>query len=499
MIMIMNSVFPCNNKKQDYKSHVKSHNNNNHKLKLFRVVPIATTGFILLLLLVLLWIPTRNNTNNNTIPMANVDLSNLPSTILTSETDLGPLNQALSSLTLDQVLLWAYQVCSNDNNNSRLIQVTSFGPSGLVILHHLYRLGLLFDSRQVFVVSIDTLHLFPETYQFIQLLKTKTFPNIKINLIQPRHHKSRESFDRAFGPDLYRVDPSQYAYHSKVEPLLRVLKQQQPKIWITGRRRTQGGERTNLSIVELDDTATTTDDASRRWKLNPLAYWTHDDVWKYLRQHGIPYNPLHDQGYSSIGDIMTTQKTQLGAGERDGRFVGMEQTECGIHSTREKLNQMIQNAKAKKSIWGPSWFSPQHDSQSSEKETEPPPLPCTGCLELNPQTLMTLLKTGTTDVLMEFHSPFCGHCRHFAPTYEKVAQALLHNDHNNHHFDNNNIQVARFDITYQNVPSESGIVIEATPKLYFVKRLPQFKLEEYKGTTRSPEAILDWVTSLMNK
>ena len=296
--------------------------------------------------------------------------SRLPKTL--DSTELGSINQQLSQMSLEQVLQWAYTAVEVDHsggdsgsisNRHPLVDVTSFGPSGMVLLHKLHQMGY---TRSVPIITIDTLHLFPETYDFIRGFGPKgssdnlvqhsdngmfTLPLLKV--YQPKGHSTKTEFDKEYGADLYKTNPEKYAFLSKVEPTLRSLRDHHAQIWITGRRRSQGGERSSLSILEVDDSSDTASgegttgsshNHQQRFKLNPLAHWSYDEVWEYIRQHKVPYNPLHDNGYKSIGDTMTTQPVEGSAGERSGRFVGMARTECGIHSTRAKIQKMLAEA-----------------------------------------------------------------------------------------------------------------------------------------------------------
>lgn len=177
----------------------------------------------------------------------------------------------------DQLLLWASQQFPNPS----LVQVTSFGPSGLVLLDKMHRLGLLSDIP---VITIDTLHLFDETHNLIDRVR-RQYPELKLHVYTPKEHRRRQEFDAAYGADLWKTDPDKYGYLTKHEPTERALDDQNARAWVTGRRRSQGGERVQLPFVEYTD---------GRIKLNPLAMWSYDDVWKYIRKHKVPYNSLHE-------------------------------------------------------------------------------------------------------------------------------------------------------------------------------------------------------------
>lgn len=395
-----------------------------------------------MIVLLLLWKKTKRHNifNMDSIPWLG-DVKNKQIILLGA--NLRELNQILNQKSLDEVLLWAYHVTTSGRY---LLPVTSFGLSGLVILHRMKQLGLL-DT----VVSIDTLHLFPETYDFIQLWKRENH-QARVFIYKPVGFEDREHFDEVYGSNFFKEEPEKYAYLTKVEPLQRALYEHQAKIWVTGRRRSQGGERTFLDIIELDDSSS---QHSPRWKLNPLAHWSMEEVLAYIQRHKIPYNRLYDQGYTSIGDVHTTSRTLKGAPERSGRFTGHgNRTECGIHLT------------------------------GTEKKTT---VVCKDCLELNSETLNNWIASETRDLLLEFYTPSCLYCQEFALVYEQVASVLSRSSE---------IQVARFDITGVDV-SNMGFLIESIPVLYLVQQRPN-RIIKYQGSLfYSP--ILQWVEENKNR
>lgn len=130
--------------------------------------------------------------------------------------------------------------------------------------------------------------------------------------------------------DLFVEDVEEYDRIAKVEPLLRALKESHTRLWINGRRRDHGFERAAIRIWEGD-------------KMNPLAFWSFEDCWQYIRTNDVPYHPLHDEGYPSLGDMHSTlrvdrEKWYHYGMERAGRFQNMQnadgsdKTECGIHT-----------------------------------------------------------------------------------------------------------------------------------------------------------------------
>jgi len=156
------------------------------------------------------------------------------------------------------------------------------------------------------VFAIDTHHLFPETYELW-------------GAVEQRYSTTIEVFEGEPVEDgLWETKPDLYLAIAKVEPLNRALLDLDA--WITGIRRDQSPTRADAPKLGWDA-------AHELWKANPLADWSDDDCWAYIRERGLPYNALHDQGYESIGD---THSTIPGAG-REGRWAGTERTECGLH------------------------------------------------------------------------------------------------------------------------------------------------------------------------
>ena len=153
--------------------------------------------------------------------------------------------------------------------------------------------------------ALDTGVLFGETYEVWRAVEERYGTVIEAG-----------AAERVEG--LWASDPAALLPSRKVEPLGRALAPLDA--WITGLRREQSPTRANARKLEWDD-------GHGLWKLNPLADWTEKDVWARIAERDLPYNPLHDQGYASIG---CTHCTQPGAG-REGRWAGLEKTECGLH------------------------------------------------------------------------------------------------------------------------------------------------------------------------
>jgi phosphoadenosine phosphosulfate reductase len=392
---------------------------------------------------------------------------------------LQQLNDYLSPLSLQERLnYWIYE----QQPQHKVISVTSLGSTGMVLLDVMAQMNVL---SLITVVTIDTLHLFPETYQFYDTVQ-EHYPELDLRVYTPKVPGSatptRQAFDAYFGgDDLYRTDPEKYAYHSKVEPLQRALDELQAHVWFTGRRRDQGDERSQLKFVEWEESDK--EDASerpKRLKVNLMADWTYEQVWSYLHEHDVPYNPLHDRGYKSIGDTMTTRAVASTAAERSGRFVGLNQTECGMHHHLEKLETMRQEAVQQNVAF------------------ELPTIDCLECdYELTADTFFDVIEALSNVLLLEFYSPLCGACQDFAPTMEQVVSGAKHGEDWGL---NHNIQVARYDITVdQPTPAmeEAGFEVEVTPTLYLVlskERRPVL----YTGQMTSA-AILKWIQNQLTE
>ncbi|MBK8050769.1 MAG: phosphoadenylyl-sulfate reductase [Anaerolineales bacterium] len=220
---------------------------------------------------------------------------------------LEQLNLGLEGLPLDAFLGWAV-----DAFGAGLAHVTSFGPTGMVILDQLLHL-----NPRLRVITLDTHFLFGETYELWERVERRY--GLHRNC-QPK--LSPEAQAQQYGPHLWEVDPNLCCDLRKVRPMADALAGL--AAWCTGVRRDQGPTRATTPLVAWDG-------RYQLFKLNPLAAWTRDDVWSYIRTHNLPYNRLHDHGYGSIGCTHCTQPSAHEGDERSGRWAGTAKTECGLH------------------------------------------------------------------------------------------------------------------------------------------------------------------------
>lgn len=198
---------------------------------------------------------------------------------------------------------------------SHFVLSSSFGIQSAVMLHLVTQV-----DANIPVILTDTGHLFPETYQFIEQLSER----LKLNLHVYSAEKSAAWQVAKYGEEWAKGHDELKLYNrrNKVEPLERGLTELKAATWFSGVRRQQSEHRKSLSVVSI---------LRGRFKVHPIIDWSNKDVHQYLAKHNLPYHPLWDQGYVSVGDVHSTKPLTLGMDESDTRFSGM-QRECGLHT-----------------------------------------------------------------------------------------------------------------------------------------------------------------------
>ncbi|KAK9450930.1 uncharacterized protein V1518DRAFT_370846 [Limtongia smithiae] len=230
------------------------------------------------------------------------------------------INGQLQQLEPQQILQWAILTFPN------LFQSTAFGLTGLATLDMISRLQPAYASAHpIDLIFVDTLHHFSETLDLVKRLQQR-YPSVSLHIYRPENCDTVEDFDRLYGSRLWETDEARYDFLVKVEPIQRAYEELGVRATLTGRRRSQGGKRGDLDIVEVDD-------FTGLIKINPLANWSFKDVLAYIKEHDVPYNALLDRGYRSVGDWHSTTPVAEGEDERAGRWKGKQKTECGIHET----------------------------------------------------------------------------------------------------------------------------------------------------------------------
>ena len=207
-----------------------------------------------------------------------------------------------------QVLAWAFETFGD-----RVAISSAFGAEGMVLIDMASRVNKNFR-----LFTIDTEFLFPETYGLMEGIERLYGISIEkvYSLFSP------EEQERAHGAELWRRDPDLCCNLRKVEPLRRKLGELDA--WITSIRRDQTAARAGARRIEWDAKFGLV-------KVNPIVDWTSRQVWRYIHDHGVPYNELHDQNYPSIGCTHCTRAISPGEDPRAGRWPGFAKTECGLH------------------------------------------------------------------------------------------------------------------------------------------------------------------------
>ena len=191
---------------------------------------------------------------------------------------------------------------------------TAFGPEGCVILYLLSRI-----QPETYVFNLDTGYQFAETLALRDRIAEKY--GIEVEMRQPE--LTVAEYEAQNGGPLYITQPDKCCHDRKVVVLRKAVKGMHA--WMSGIRRDQSPDRARTPIVVWDE-------RFQLVKISPLANATKSDIWKLILERDIPYNPLHDKGYPSVGCHPCTKAVMFGEDERSGRWSGTEKTECGLHS-----------------------------------------------------------------------------------------------------------------------------------------------------------------------
>lgn len=227
--------------------------------------------------------------------------------LLKERFDEGAIAEQLEPLSAHEVLEWAFDQFGQD-----MYIACSFQKTSSVVMEIATSIN---PAARFFYLDTDV--LFPETYETRDRLAERF--NVEF---ERWHNISLEEQAETYGDKLWKTDPDTCCGLRKVEPMRRALST--VDAWVAGIRRADSASRASTSKFAWD----------RRfniWKFNPLANWSERDVWNHLNKHNVPYNPLHDQGYPSIGCTHCTRPVLPGQSARDGRWSGSGKTECGIN------------------------------------------------------------------------------------------------------------------------------------------------------------------------
>jgi phosphoadenosine phosphosulfate reductase len=223
----------------------------------------------------------------------------------------------------EEVLRWAFK------HYPRIEMASGFGVEGMVLIDIASRL-----TSKLKVFTLDTEFLFPETYALIDRVEQR----YGIQVERLYSELTPEEQAATHGEALWSRNPDQCCNLRKVEPLRR--KMATLDAWITAIRRDQSSARADAGKIQWDSKFQVV-------KVNPLADWTKQDIWNYVFRHDVPYNPLHDQNYPSIGCSHCTRAVRPGEDSRAGRWAGFSKTECGLHvDTPELAAPLVQIVSA---------------------------------------------------------------------------------------------------------------------------------------------------------
>jgi phosphoadenosine phosphosulfate reductase len=221
--------------------------------------------------------------------------------------DAAVVTAELEDLSAEEVIRWAIETF-----HPSLYFACSFQKTSSVVIDIAQKI----DPETRFFY-LDTEVLFEESYETRDRLAEAL--GIEFDRF---HNLTLEEQEAEHGPELWNRNPDACCGIRKVEPMRQALSS--VDCWVAGVRRADSSSRSATPKFGWDK-------RFNLWKLNPLADWTERDVWNYIREHHLPYNPLHDHGYPSIGCTHCTQPVVPGGDLREGRWMGLEKTECGIN------------------------------------------------------------------------------------------------------------------------------------------------------------------------
>lgn len=225
------------------------------------------------------------------------------------------LSDELENHDAEAILRWA-----SETYGKRVVLASSFGPEDVVLIDLISR-----SDANIDVFMLDTGRLHPETYELVERIRNQY--KIAVSILFPAPEDVEPLVAKNGVNGFYESVDVRKACCSarKLKPLVRALAGREA--WITGLRREQNITRTDTKVVELDLMH------GGLVKINPLVDWTKDQVWTHIEQHDVPYNPLHDQGFTSIGCAPCTRAVEPGEDERAGRWwwEQKDSRECGLH------------------------------------------------------------------------------------------------------------------------------------------------------------------------
>jgi phosphoadenosine phosphosulfate reductase len=225
--------------------------------------------------------------------------------------DLAAANAKLAGAGPMEILAWGVETFG-----PKLTMATAFGPEGCILMHMLAEVA---GGKSVRIFNLDTGYQFAETLELRDRIAERY--GIEVELVSAE--QSVAEYERENGGPVYLNEPDRCCHQRKIVPLRRAVAGYEA--WISAIRAEQSSHRARADLIGWDAKFDLV-------KINPLLKWTRRDVWAFIVANKVPYNPLHDQGYPSIGCWPCTRAVGAGEDERAGRWAGQAKTECGLHS-----------------------------------------------------------------------------------------------------------------------------------------------------------------------
>ncbi|MBW2159461.1 MAG: phosphoadenylyl-sulfate reductase [Deltaproteobacteria bacterium] len=239
------------------------------------------------------------------------------------DSDLDQQNRALGASTPEELIEWA-----SERFGEKLIASTSFGATSAVMLHLVHRL-----APRTRIICVDTGYLFAETYQFAEELIKRLDLDVRFYAAQMSPARQEALYGKLWEQGEEGV--KRYLQINKVEPMQRAIRELGAEGWIAGLRSEQTEHRAGLRRIDRQD---------GRLKIHPILHWTGEQIASYMERYDLPYHPMFEQGYRSIGDHHSTIPTTADMDPRDGRILGKTR-ECGLHlPLTEEENQSLKSS-----------------------------------------------------------------------------------------------------------------------------------------------------------
>ena len=222
---------------------------------------------------------------------------------------LDEVNAELEALTPEERVAWAIEHLPGEHALS-----SSFGIQSAMLLHMVTQV-----KPDIPVILTDTGYLFDETYRFIDEMTERLNLNLKVYKAEMSPAWQETRYGKRWEQGVEGIED--YNKQNKVEPMQRALTELNIGTWFAGLRREQSRSRADLGVLRIQN---------GRYKVHPVINWRNKDVYQYLKKHNLPYHPLWDKGYMSVGDWHTSQPLLPGMTEEETRFNGLKR-ECGLH------------------------------------------------------------------------------------------------------------------------------------------------------------------------